>query len=350
MVDDPEDSYEYEEELSFVDVVNNGYMPLLKGAAAGMAIVPAARAIGGVGPGLFGGMLGVAGAVAPAAVLGAAGYGLWKLLMSDDDSEDDEDVGYISEREHKRLQEEYKKKMIDEEKRQLIEAVRKEQEKSFKGRLLLRQISESKAKQFAQRAQYEARTSREDDYQDLLRGQIASWESLLRDFFLKDAETLIDSILAGSRQDERDILEKHFKSGHKHPIFIVELWTRALRRQIVEKNDPVCEWVTSNFASEVRRNVHENYSVLNTFGRKKKNLPAFVMKFRELRNPLMHGDVEMVTAAEYQEWCDFAYGTSSLLQWLDVGFNPKVYQSSNFGWLSFIVAARAQSDSGARQN
>ena len=246
----------------------------------------------------------------------------------------------ISNLERKKAQEQLEKKYKETEQRELINHIRHEKKKTFPGQQLLEKISATNAKRFQQRAQQEARWEM-DDYQDLLRNQIAGWEQLLRNTFLQEPNRLIDSILGACKKEEAEILSMHFTSDNPHTIFVLELWIRGLRRQLQSNNPVICQWITENFAPTVKRHLEEEYLTLQTFGSKEQNLPAFISAFRQKRNPIMHGEVEKVSLHEYQEWCDFAYGTSSLLQWLNIGVNPAIYKPNHFGWLSFIVSAKA---------
>jgi hypothetical protein len=55
---------------------------------------------------------------------------------------------------------------------------------------------------------------------------------------------------------------------------------------------------------------------------------------------MAHGELgEGVTRSLHEKWCDFAYGTAGLDQWLDVGIAPAWHSPRHFGWLSFLTFA-----------
>ena len=320
ILDEPRDCFEYEKQLDFIDVIKKGYPHTLvtenlhAGLTAGSSLT--AASLSGLS-GLF--------SLASVATLGLS---VWKRYNKPKEPSP---------------QIEQPKDPLKKDQQQLIVFIGNEKKRCYPGQRYLETISQHKAKRFQQRSQQEARMTPQDDYQDLLRNQIASWEQYLRETFLHKPDFLIDSILSAAREkDERIILEEHFATGNKHSIFIIELWVRALRRLSENKDTKTCQWICKNFSTSVTRHRDEHHLFLDTLASKSQNLPLFVSEFRKIRNLIMHGDGEGVSFQKYQEWCDFAYGTSSLLQWLDIGVSPNIYPSKNFGWLSFLITACAQ--------
>ena len=102
----------------------------------------------------------------------------------------------------------------------------------------------------------------------------------------------------------------------------------------------VAAWVCTYFQEEVSRYVGENAKVTSQLSTG--SLARFIGRFRDRhRNPLAHGlPMAHQDETSYSDFCDFAYATQSLKQWMDVGVSPSLHAPQTFGWISFLVSAR----------
>jgi len=203
------------------------------------------------------------------------------------------------------------------------------------------------ARRFEQRTLHELQLGPDADYQDLLRDQVIEWEGLLRDLFMGEVNLLVDPVLAKLRPEPRALMEEHLVSGMGHTLFIIEIWLTGLRRQIALRDPCVISWVNRTFLSTTQRHEGEYIETSRALQRGRGGLATFAGNMRrEYRNKAAHGDLHRWDLATYGRWCDFAYGTGSLHQWLDTGVSPELYEPEHFGWASFLAFARKPAPAG----
>jgi hypothetical protein len=106
----------------------------------------------------------------------------------------------------------------------------------------------------------------------------------------------------------------------------------------------VLQWAGQAFGTTTSRHVAENLATMDELARKRDSLAHHIGTLRDsFRNPLAHGERgQPIRRHDYSRYCDLVYGAASLAQWLDVGTNPALHPTMQFGWLSFLTFARAQ--------
>ncbi len=210
----------------------------------------------------------------------------------------------------------------------------------------LAHIGPSASKRFVQRARFEQSLSVEDDYSDLLNGQVRDWDATLRDWFLTDAASLATPVLDALKHPaQQEIVEAYLTRGLQPTLGLTHIWLIGLRRALGARDPLVTEWSRSRFLPQTSRHANEKADTYVALQRKADNLAHTVDIVRErYRNPLAHGAPNAPsTAADNRAFCELVYGTPSLAHWLEVGTNPDVHPSPHFGWLSFLTFARADS-------
>lgn len=112
----------------------------------------------------------------------------------------------------------------------------------------------------------------------------------------------------------------------------------GFRRALEQADAAVAAFAQARFRPRARRHAGEDLDVAEHLRRG--GLHRFVGRMpRKFRNPLAHGGAIAVPPGAYAGFCDHAFATESLRQWLDVGTSPLWYEPRGFGCVSFVVAA-----------
>lgn len=168
--------------------------------------------------------------------------------------------------------------------------------------------------------------------------QYAGAEALLKIAFLDHASAISDTVLESLRDDAlRRRLEELF-GGAKPVLGHVEVFVLGLTRALAAHHEQAHRWVDELFTPSVTRFGTEELATASALS--SKDLCRFVSKLRQTRNTAVHNFAEFaLTEREYENWCDRAYASKSLWQWVRKGTNPLLYKTQSVGWLSFLTAA-----------
>jgi hypothetical protein len=191
-----------------------------------------------------------------------------------------------------------------------------------------------------QRARIEGALTDSDDFNDLMVGQTTDWERTLREWLLHDAELIAPGVVGRlSCPRQLAILETYLGGDGQATLGLIGIWLVGFRRALAARDSKALLWAEDNFAPLCSRHEDELLDTVQKLQVGTDNIAHFVDVFRSrYRNPLGHGTMTgRRTASEYASFCDLAYGTRSLSEWLAIGTNPRVYPPENFGWLSFLA-------------
>ncbi len=193
----------------------------------------------------------------------------------------------------------------------------------------------------------EHQLERDSDHQLLLLWQVSEWERVLRHMLMEEADSLADCVLAGLKPGPRTLMQEHLAADHLHTLYVMEHWFIGLRRQLERGERAAVDWCQQTFHEVALRHHAEQLQTRRVLARRKDSLDAFMATLRtRYRNDAAHGSDNRLARTAYEDWCDFAYATGCLHQWMDIGVAPQLHEPQHFGWLSFLAFAARPTPAG----
>lgn len=206
----------------------------------------------------------------------------------------------------------------------------------------LRLIDTGSANRWGQLATIEANTDTGDDYGLVLLPQTIRIDRLLFLIFLEGAATLstvIASHLHGTLG--ASVVTDYFAGTREPTLWLLEWWLVGLKRALAATDAGAVAYVHRRFRSPASRYAGERQEIIPLLRRG--GLHRFVTRMRErYRNPLAHGKEIHVASPDYQLFCEQAYATKSLQQWLDIGVAPAWHTTNEVGWVSALATSAAE--------
>jgi hypothetical protein len=204
----------------------------------------------------------------------------------------------------------------------------------------LRGLDSTLADRFGQVARWETGLAPTEDCAQLVLLQSLRIEELLHQRFLRAADQSLSEVVR-SHVDftgAREAITSFITGESKATLWTVQCWLIGFARAVRAGETTAHEFLTARFVSPTSRYKDEHVITAEFLSRS--GLPRFVGRMRErFRNPLAHGTPMTVSSEDYARFCDAAYATESVTQWLDLGVSPLWHPTQSAGWISVVVAA-----------
>ncbi len=204
----------------------------------------------------------------------------------------------------------------------------------------LRGLDATLADRFGQVARWETGLAPTEDCAQLVLLQSLRIEELLHQRFLRAADQSLSEVVR-SHVDftgAREAIASFITGESKATLWTVQCWLIGFVRAVRAGETSAHEFLAARFMSPTSRYKDEQAETAELLSRS--GLPRFVGRMRErYRNPLAHGTPMSVSSEDYARFCDTAYATESVTQWLDLGVSPSWHATQSPGWISVVVAA-----------